>query len=68
MSALLNHRISTLLLNAKAPFPSEIRDSRDMVKGWRNAQRCRLVVPADAGSPSVPADRIHHGRDDGEMG
>lgn len=64
----LSRRINQLLLNTKAPFPSEVRDSRDMVKGWRNAQRCRLVVPVGAGTPSVPTDRIHHGCDDGEMG
>ncbi len=42
---LLSHRINTLLLNANAPFPSEIRDSHQLVKEWRCEQRLRLVRP-----------------------
>ena len=43
--SLLSHRINTLLLNANAPFPSEIRDSHQLVKEWRCEQRLRLVRP-----------------------
>jgi hypothetical protein len=66
-SSLLSHRINTLLLNAKSPFPSEIRDGQQMVKEWRHAQRkFRLVtVPADRTDDS-DSDRGADGDDLGE--
>ena len=43
--SLLSHRINTLLLNANAPFPSEINDGHQIVRQWRMEQRLRLVRP-----------------------
>lgn len=65
MSGLLSHRINTLLLDANRAFPSQVRDSKEMLKEWRRGQRCRIVV-VDRGDdpPNVTADRVHHGQDD----
>lgn len=45
MSTLLSHRINTLLLNIKAPFPSETDDGHSIVRKWRLEQRLNLVRP-----------------------
>ena len=43
-ASLLSHRINTLLLNARAPFPSQVASSRELIKEYRYAQRqLRLV-------------------------
>ena len=42
---LLSHRINQLLLNARAPFPSEVRDAHELVRKWRYEQRLKLVRP-----------------------
>ena len=42
---LLSHRINTLLLNANAPFPSEVNDGHAIVRQWRLEQRLKLVRP-----------------------
>lgn len=47
MSKLLSHRINTLLLNARAPFPSEVQDAHEFVRKWRFEQRLRLVSRPD---------------------
>lgn len=39
---LLSHRINTLLLNANAPSPSEVRDSHQLVREWRYECRTKL--------------------------
>ena len=60
VDSLLSHRINTLLLNANAPFPSEVRDGRELVRNWRMAQRLRLVDNFDAvDHDSDPADCDH---------
>ena len=46
--SLLSHRINSLLLNARAPFPSEVKDGHELVKHWRLEQRLRLVAGLDA--------------------
>lgn len=61
---LLAHRINTLLLNANAAFPSQVKDAKDMVKEWRNAQRCRLVVHRRSDNPVVPFGSVSDGCDD----
>jgi hypothetical protein len=45
--SLLSHRISTLLLNAKAPFPSEVTDAHDFIRKRRMSQRLRLLERPD---------------------
>lgn len=45
VGSLLSHRINTLLLNAKAPFPSEVNDGHSAVRNWRLEQRLKLVRP-----------------------
>ena len=44
---LLSHRINTLLLNPEAPFPSQTRDSHELIKAWRNRQRLHVVDRPD---------------------
>ena len=45
--SLLSHRINTLLLNANAPFPSEVKDAHSFVRDWRFSQRLKLVRSDD---------------------
>ena len=60
---LLAHRINTLLLNANAPFPSEVKDGHDMVLQWRRASRLRLVPDNRSDADSDGADTV----DDGDL-
>jgi hypothetical protein len=60
MTGLLKHRIQTLVLKEYATYPSQMKDSKDMIKEWRREQRCKLVVfgsradPADVFADSLP--------------
>ena len=47
MTTLLSHRILGLCLRLDAPFPSEIHDSHEFIKAWRNRQRLRLIARPD---------------------
>ena len=47
MTTLLSHRILGLCLRLDAPFPSEIHDSHELIKAWRNRQRLRLSARPD---------------------
>ena len=52
---LLAHRINTLLLNANAPFPSEVRDGHELVLQWRRFSKLRLV-PDDSRNADCDGD------------
>lgn len=43
MTTLLSHRILNLMLNPAAPFPSQTKDSHELIKAWRVKQRLRLI-------------------------
>ena len=47
MTTLLSHRILGLCLRLDAPFPSEIHDSHELIKAWRNRQRLHVVDRPD---------------------
>ena len=49
---ILRERIGTLTLRLNAPFPSQLSDTREMIKEHQRANRLRLVprgLDADAG-------------------
>ena len=48
MTTLLSHRILGLCLRLDAPFPSEIHDSHELIKAWRNRQRLHVVDRPDS--------------------
>lgn len=60
---LISHRINTLLLNANAPFPSEVKDGHDMVLQWRRSSRLRLVPDNRSDADSDGGDSV----DDGDL-
>lgn len=67
MTELLSHRINTLLLNARAPFPSEIKEAKDAVRSWRREQRLHLVADRrDDGLRDVGGDLCDLGDTDTE--
>lgn len=53
MSELLSRRINTLLLNARAPFPSQVKTAKEAIMAWRREQRLRLVERCKNGKESA---------------
>ena len=43
MTRILHDRIQSLHLNADAPYPSEVRDARELILQWRRTQRLHSV-------------------------
>ena len=66
MKNLLSHRINeTLMLNRNAPFPSEVRDSKEMICAWRESQRLRLVRDIRSRSANDDGDFPDNGSPEG---
>ncbi len=64
--SLLSHRINTLLLNAKSPFPSEVNDGHAIVRQWRLEQSLKLVRPDHDICDRDSDDSIDHSDTGGE--
>jgi hypothetical protein len=43
-SGILRTAVATLRLRANAPWPSQIKGTRDAILAWRREQRMRLIL------------------------